>query len=226
MGAPLTPFSITMYLSLWWPSVSTRESCNSIFTHLDLFEHVKVNPIFPSETFLSLPWPCVPGNLSKLLTVPSWALDLRSLTTSSTAPIYGLPYLDVGAPKGPILGSILFSALYFVQAHGSSDHLYVENLGADFSCKPTFPNTCSAPPANCMSMGLSLKLVQTESPPPSMPVHLPGCHHSDHGPSFSQAPRYSQRLGITLDSSLSLASTSKSYQSCNLRCTPPLLNAH
>lgn len=39
-----------------------------------------------------------------------------------------------------------------------------------------------------------------------MPFLFPGCHHSDHSPSFSKVPGYSQSLGIILDSSHSLAS--------------------
>lgn len=216
-----------MYLKVSSNLQSPPELYYSIFTHLDLLGHVTVNPIFLSETSLSLSWPCAPGKLSKLLTASSWALDLLSLTTSSV-PIYGPPYLEEGAPKGPILGPFLFCgyALYFVQAHCSNDHLYIENLGADLSCKPMLPNTSSALLADCMSMGLRLNLAQTKPPlPPCLffslaVITLITVHHS---------PRHRdtlQSLGIILDSLLSLASTSESSQFCNLRCTPPPLSAH
>lgn len=167
------------------------------------------------------PWPCAPGNLSKLLTASSRVLDLLSLKTSSV-PTYGPPYLDEGAPKEPLLGPFLFCgyAFYFVQAHGSNDHLYIENLG----CWP-LPNTCSARLADCMSMGLRLNVAQTKPSLPPTPVLFPGCHHSDPSPSFCKAPKCSQSLEIISDSSLSEASTSESSQFCNLRCIPPPLGA-
>lgn len=94
------------------------------------------------------------------------------------------------------LSLALFSSLvmlFTLSKHDSNDHLYIENLGADVSCKPTLPNTYSAPLADCMSMALRLSLAELS--PPRLPclffslgaITLITVHHSPRYPDTLKA---------------------------------------